>query len=148
MKGNFPQLFEKFMRNPTLRSSFSEQLAKHIRLTDLHSANPNKVSYLYRIPHENINIQGSTHGGALAALIDLTTTISILKVMANRTTSISLSTEFLAATKPSDEIQIETTIKKAGKNIVFTSCDIFHGPKLVCTGTHIKAVAKEDWDFL
>jgi acyl-coenzyme A thioesterase PaaI-like protein len=89
-----------------------------------------------------------THGGALATIVDLATTISILKVMPNRTTSISLSTEFHSATKPGDEIQIETLIKKAGRNIVFTSCDILHGQKLVCTGTHIKAVMKDDWEFL
>lgn len=148
MASNFVKLFDKFIKNPALKGSFSEQLVKHLRLTELHSADPNKVVYLYRIPHENINIQGTTHGGALATLVDLTTTISILKVTPNRTTSISLNTEFLAGTKPSDEIKIETTIKKAGRNVIFTSCEMFHGDKLVCTGTHIKAAMKDEWEFL
>jgi acyl-coenzyme A thioesterase 13 len=148
MAGNFAKLFDKFVKNPALKNSFGDQLVKHLRLTDLHAADPSKVVYLYRIPHENINIQGTTHGGALASLIDLTTTISILKVTPNRTTSISLNTEFLVGTKPSDELKIETTIRKAGRNIIFTSCDMYHGDKLICTGTHIKATMKEDWEFL
>ena len=45
-------------------------------------------------------------------------------------------------------IQVETLIKKSGKSLVFTDCDIYHEGKLVAKGTHTKAFAKENWDFL
>lgn len=144
----FGQLFEKFVKNPNLKGSFSEPLIKHLRLTDAHSADPNKVVYLYTIPKENVNVQGTMHGGALATLVDLVTTVSIIKVTPCRTTSISLATEFLAPSKPSDELRVETTVKKAGKNIVFTECEIYNKDKLVCTGSHIKAVMSDNWEFL
>jgi len=84
------------------------------------------------------------HGGALATMIDVVTTIGMLRMTHMRTISISLSTEFLNVVKVGEQVEIETEIAKIGKNIVFADCRIFTDPhhkrKLACKGQHIKSI--------
>lgn len=47
---------------------------------------------MYKVNHSLKNIQDTCHGGALATLIDVATTISILRMTNHRTISISLNT--------------------------------------------------------
>jgi acyl-coenzyme A thioesterase PaaI-like protein len=54
---------------------------------------------MYHVISAHKNVQDSCHGGALAALVDVATTINILRMTSNRTVSISLNTEFLNAVK-------------------------------------------------
>jgi acyl-coenzyme A thioesterase 13 len=106
------------------------------------------------VTHNHKNIQDACHGGALATLIDVTTTVSILRVSPFRTLSISLSTEFLSMVKLGEKIGVETEVTKIGKNVVYTDCRIYNDivhegkNKLVCRGSHIKSLLTEKWDFL
>jgi acyl-coenzyme A thioesterase PaaI-like protein len=54
---------------------------------------------MYKVPQSHKNIQNTCHGGALATLVDVSTTISILRMTAHRTISVSLNTEFLNVIK-------------------------------------------------
>ena len=85
-------------------------------------------------------------------MVDVITTVGMLRLIANRTTSISLNTEFMRPIKVEQEVQIDTEVTKLGKNIVFADCRIYTNPghdrKLACKGQHIKAVLKDDWDFM
>jgi acyl-coenzyme A thioesterase PaaI-like protein len=45
------------------------------------------------------NIQETVHGGALATMIDVITTIGMLRMTVHRTISISINTEFLNVIK-------------------------------------------------
>jgi acyl-coenzyme A thioesterase 13 len=102
----------------------------------------NRVAYKFIVPAETVNLQGSMHGGALSTLVDIVTTISILKATPIKNASINLSTEFLSPAKINSELVIETFIKKLGTTIVFTDCEIFHDNKLIAKGIHTKAFAK------
>ena len=80
------------MNNPKVKSSFLEQFVKNITLLDKYENDPNRVAYKYIIPPETVNLQGSMHGGALSTLVDIVTTISILKASPVKNASINLST--------------------------------------------------------
>ncbi len=54
--------------------------------------NHKKACYRYIFHKNQVNIQGTVHGGALATMVDVATTISILMLTPMRTISISLNT--------------------------------------------------------
>lgn len=60
--------------------------------------------------------------------------------------SVNLSTEFLSPAKLNDQLRIENWIRKMGKTLAFTECEIFgkHN-KMIAKGTHIKAFIPDDW---
>lgn len=58
-------------------------------------------------------------------MVDVITTVAMLRVTPMRTISISLSTEFLNVVKMGEEVELDTEITKIGKNIVFSECRIF-----------------------
>lgn len=47
---------------------------------------------MYKVTQNHKNIQDTCHGGALATLIDVSTTVSILRMTPHRTISVSLNT--------------------------------------------------------
>ena len=85
-------------------------------------------------------------------MVDVITTVGILRMTPNRTISISLTTEFLNVIKVGEEVEIETEVSKLGKNIVFSDCRIYTDPlnvrKLACKGQHIKSIIQEPWNFM
>lgn len=60
--------------------------------TDKYENDPKKAFYMFKVPPTYKNIQDTCHGGALATLVDVATTVSILRVTSHRTISISLNT--------------------------------------------------------
>ena len=66
------------------------------------------------------NVIDVMHGGAISTLIDVATTVGILRMSPRRTISISLSTEFMSPIKIDSQISIETEVTKLGRNIAFT----------------------------
>lgn len=119
---------------------------------DRYEDNPRLAAFRYNFGTHQKNIQETVHGGALATMIDVVTTIGMLRMTHMRTISVSLSTEFLNVIKVGEEVEIETEIAKIGKNIVFADCRIFTDPlhkrKLACKGQHIKSILHEHWNFM
>ena len=52
------------------------------------------------------NVIDVMHGGALSTLIDVSTTIAILKMTPRRTISISLNTEFMSPIKVGSQVSV------------------------------------------
>lgn len=125
---------------------------KGLRATDKHLDDPKRAFYMYHVPASHKNIQDTCHGGALATLIDVATTISMLQLTIHRTISISLNCEFLNVVALDQEIGVETEITKIGKNIVYSDCRIYthmhhgHG-KLAARGSHIKSILPDKWEW-
>ena len=81
-----------YCANPHLQGGFGEDFGKRLIALDRYEDNPKLASYKYTfLPHQK-NIQETIHGGALATMIDVLTTISMLRMTHMRTISISLST--------------------------------------------------------
>lgn len=86
-------------------------------------------------------------------MIDIATTITMIRLTSQRTISISLNSQFLRVTPVESHVEIETEVTKIGKHIVYSDCAIYTDPdtpnrKLACKGTHTKMIMKDDWDFI
>ena len=60
--------------------------------TDKYENEIKKAFYMYKVTQAHKNIQDTCHGGALGTLSDVATTVSILRMTAHRTISVSLNT--------------------------------------------------------
>ena len=145
-------MLQLYCANPHLLGGFGEDFARRMVALDRHEDNAKLAAFRYSFGAHQKNIQETVHGGALATMIDVVTTIGMLRVTHLRTISISLSTEFLNVVKVGEEVEVETEIAKIGKNIVFADCRIFTDPhhkrKLACKGQHIKSLLHEHWNFM
>jgi acyl-coenzyme A thioesterase 13 len=141
-----------YNHNPHLQGGFGHDFGVFCHALDKHHDNAKLSSFRYTFKSHQKNIQETVHGGALATMVDVITTVGILRLTPNRTISISLNTEFMSVIKVGEEVEIDTQVAKLGKNIVFTNCWIYTDPektrKLACQGQHIKAVIHEPWNFM
>ena len=90
--------------NPLLRGGFGVDFGTLCTALDKHAEEPKFASFRYVFPNHHRNIQATVHGGALATMIDVITTVGILRMTPNRTISISLNTEFLSVIKVGEEV--------------------------------------------
>lgn len=145
-------LLKLYANNPKLQGGFGQSFGQGLIATDKFEHNPKKAYYEYTFLPSHVNIQETCHGGALATMVDVATTVSILRMSLQRTISISLNTEFLNVIRLGEKVGIETEITKMGNKVVFTDCRIYTGVdggshKLACRGSHIKAILDDQWDF-
>lgn len=100
------ELLRRYVYNPKMKEAFGEQFGLNLQATSRFEDNPKKAFYLYRVPKSQKNVIDVMHGGALASLIDVATTISILKMTPRRTISISLDTQFMNPIKIGSQIGV------------------------------------------
>lgn len=78
--------------SPQLVGGFGEDMGLRCVALDKYQDNPKLSAFKYTfLPHQR-NIQSTVHGGALATMIDVITTVAILRMTPSRTVSISLAT--------------------------------------------------------
>ena len=81
-----------YNNNPHLNGGFGQDFGIKCTALDRHADNPKLSSFKYVFQGNHKNIQETVHGGALATMIDVITTVGILRMTSNRTISISLNT--------------------------------------------------------
>ena len=95
-----------------------------------------------RVTPAMTNLVGSIHGGALASLIDIATTIAISGFDRKQRVHVSsdLNISFLSAAAVNADILILSDCIKIGKRLAFTECNIYDGDGevLLSTGRHTK----------
>ena len=116
MKG----ILEKFFKSPSMRGSFGERICSGFSIQNEYENDPTRVAYKYTVQPGDVNILGTLHGGAICSIVDITTTISIIKASPTKNVSVNLSTEFFSPAKLNDELRIENWIRKMGKTLAFT----------------------------
>jgi acyl-coenzyme A thioesterase 13 len=96
------------------------------------------------------NINKVIHGGALASLVDLATTIALYNTAQRRPgVSVDLNVSFLRPAKLDETILVEGRVVKAGGKIAYLAASIYlkqnesietKQEALVATGTHTKYI--------
>jgi uncharacterized protein (TIGR00369 family) len=84
----------------------------------------------------------SVHGGALAALADMFTTLHLWgQEPQSRHVSVNLDIQYLSAAKVGGSFECVTRVTKKGKRLAFTEFEFFDQKSgdIVCKGTHTKA---------
>jgi uncharacterized protein (TIGR00369 family) len=90
------------------------------------------------------------HGGAFATLVDITTTLAILKVDSkfNKNVTIELSESCMSPAKENDLLLIRAECLRLGNSVAFTECKIVlaDSRKMIVSGRQVKSIVHEPWD--
>jgi len=97
-----------------------------------------------RVVHSVQNFFGSLHGGAIATLVDLSTTMAIMQNMDTFPgVSTSLGVTYMAGCKPGETVRAEATVLRKGRTMAYTECCVYRESDnvLMARGWHVKYVA-------
>ncbi|GAM17092.1 hypothetical protein SAMD00019534_002670 [Acytostelium subglobosum LB1] len=99
------------------------------------------------VPQELCNVLSTLHGGAMATLVDVVSSIAIIASDPERmppSVSVDLSVSYAATAPVGEKITIESTVLKIGKNLAFTDTAIYNNHnKIVCKGSHTKFIHRK-----
>ena len=149
---SFLEVFQQFIKNPKLTGTYAEPIYKHFILLDQNPPLGFKAgdfSVLLGLPvtKDILNLFGSPHGGALATILDTSTTLAILKADKKRrkTVSAQLNINFLNPAKLDDFLLIQADCTRVGKTLAFSEAKIYTQEpfRLISNGSHIKAIIDE-----
>ena len=95
------------------------------------------------IKENHLNAAGITHGGFIAAFIDAGAgTAAHRSVDQNPCVTISLELKFISAVKLGQELVGKTKIQKKTKSMVFLTCELTAGNKIVATASGVWKILK------
>lgn len=150
---HFAQIFETFVSNPKLKGSFAEDVWKGFQLVEAHNKlhlRDNQLLLRLKVLPSYCNYMGSIHGGCLTTILDCATTLAVLKMDKHLRKSVSAELNFSFQNPASDQehLLIQAECSKVGKNLAFTSADIYveETMKLVGRGQHVKAMLSQPYD--
>mmetsp|Transcript_11249 Transcript_11249/g.18939 ORF Transcript_11249/g.18939 Transcript_11249/m.18939 type:complete len:116 (+) Transcript_11249:266-613(+) len=88
---------------------------------------------------------GKFHGGSQVAFVDILTSLAIMLFDSKERlmhVSLNLTTDFIGSGSLGESVYFKATVKKIGRSVAFTQCDIF-GPdlKLISSSAHTKMFA-------
>jgi len=144
---NFPLIFSRFISDPNLQGTYAEDIYRNLKLLDINHANPNELDLSFQVSKRYCNFLGNMHGGAIATLLDCTTTLAILKVdkFMRKTVSVDFGLSFLNPTNLNDNLIIKSECTKMGKSLAFSDAKIFVDNKMIVSYRHVKAILKEHY---
>ena len=106
------------------------------------------VLFTLNVEDSFCNLLGTMHGGAIATLIDLTTTLAISGIDKTYRTNVSvqLSTNYQNPIKKNSNILIFNRVSKIGKTLAYSTGEIYDQEnKLLSNSVHIKAMLEKTW---
>lgn len=148
---NFKDIFIKFVSEPNLKGTYAEEFYKKLKIIEnfapKETPNPNELICSFLISKEYCNFLGNMHGGALATLLDCTTTLAILKADRHmrKTVSVDFGLSFLNPANLNDDLIIRSECTRIGKNLAFSDARVYGRDKLLVSYRHVKAVFKDSY---
>ena len=95
------------------------------------------------INENHLNAAGITHGGFIAAVVDAGAgTAAHRAADQNPCVTISLELKFISAIKLGQELLGKTKIQKKTKSMVFLTCELTAGNKIVATASGVWKILK------
>lgn len=111
----------------------------------------NEFCFKYQVHPGTLNYWGAMHGGSIATLIDIASTIAI--TASDRTNrkniSIELSTNYVGPIYSNKIVYVNCKIPKIGKTIAYSTIEVLDSDNLsiLATGSHTKAMLTDIWDL-
>ena len=103
----------------------------------------NEYEFKTIIKESHLNAAGITHGGFIAAVIDAGAgTAAHRSADNNPCVTISLELKFISAVKLGQELIGKTKIQKKTKSMVFLTCELTVGNKIVATSSGVWKILK------
>jgi len=95
------------------------------------------------IKENHLNAAGITHGGFIAALVDAGAGTSAHRSADNNPcVTISLELKFISPVKLGQELLGKTKIQKKTKSMIFLTCELTSGKKIVATASGVWKILK------
>ena len=143
------EVFAVFQQASAKVSNFDSEITSNLVLLDKHDNFPqiskdNNKEILFKLPvlQNFTNSMRNIHGGAVGTIVDICTTVVLLinDKFSRLSVSTHLSVNYLLGISEGNDIYILCKMNKMGKNIGFTTCEIYNkDKKLLYTGSHNKA---------
>ena len=103
----------------------------------------NEYEFKTTINENHLNAAGITHGGFIAAVVDAGAgTAAHRSADNNPCVTISLELKFISAIKLGQELLGKTKIQKKTKSMVFLTCELTAGNKIVATASGVWKILK------
>jgi acyl-coenzyme A thioesterase 13 len=100
-----------------------------------------KVFAEFLVEKEHLNISNNLFGGFTASLVDIGGTLAIAAKEGKFGVSTDMSISFLRAANEGDVVRIESKLVKSGRNLCFTTTELYVGDDMIATGSHTKYMA-------
>lgn len=121
-------------------SEYSSGLYAHMEVLAPPSASA--IAVRFRVHHTHLNGGQTLHGGCIATLVDVLTSIALRKLHRDGRSGVtaSLTVECVNAAVEHDALVIVATVHKVGKNLGFTSAQLTRERDgvVIATGAHVK----------
>jgi len=103
----------------------------------------NEYEFKTTINQNHLNAAGITHGGFIAAVVDAGAgTAAHRAAEQNPCVTISLELKFISAIKLGQELFGRTKIQKKTKSMIFLTCELTAGNKIVATASGVWKILK------
>ncbi len=153
MKGNkVKEILEIYLKKKNFTKTWAPDISKNLKLIEgSHKLilNPSTdVLFSLKVDPSYCNILGVMHGGAIATLIDTTTTLAVsgLDRTYRQNVSVELSTYYQNPVKMDSTILIINKATKIGRRISYSTGDIYdENFKLLSNSNHVKAMLEDTW---
>ncbi|GBF98031.1 hypothetical protein Rsub_11142 [Raphidocelis subcapitata] len=104
------------------------------------SAAPGRVTCRLRPTRAHSNRFGSMHGGCIATLVDVIGSAAIATVSDRGGVSVAINTNYLSPTPIGEDLDIEATVVKRGKQMATAVVNLSVAGEAVAQGSHVKAL--------
>lgn len=98
------------------------------------------------VEKEHTNIYGTLHGGYIATLVDIITSLALLAhPRQGKGVSVNLNVSYLKPAKKGEHIVIEGITTKAGRTLGYLDCKIYNKDSgdLIATASHCKYIRED-----
>ena len=103
----------------------------------------NEYEFKATVKENHLNAAGITHGGFIAAFVDAGSGTAAHKAADGRpSVTISLELKFISVVKLGQELVGKTKIQKKTKSMVFLTCELTVGEKIVATASGVWKILK------
>ncbi|CAO3661122.1 unnamed protein product [Umbelopsis vinacea] len=143
VEANFPRLAENVtLWNHHLGVTWDSSISANLTITE---ARPNFLVFEFIVGDDHINGIGNLHGGCVATLIDLCSSLAILvsgeKMSAWRSPGVSteLAVSYITGAPAGAKLRVENELLRAGKTLANLYTKIYDESGRLCySGTHTK----------
>ena len=131
------------MKNEFEQISLKPGFMKHNGGLLFKTINDREYQYKSIINENHLNAAGITHGGFIAAFVDAGAGTAAHRAANNSPcVTISLELKFISAVQLGQELVGNTKIQKKTKSMVFLTCELTAGNKIVATASGVWKILK------
>ena len=131
------------MNNEFEQISLKPGFMKHNGGLLFKTINENEYEFKASIKENHLNAAGIAHGGFIAAFVDAGAGTAAHRTANNSPcVTISLELKFISAVRLGNELIGKTKIQKKTKTMVFLTCELTAGNKIVATASGVWKILK------